>query len=242
MKNSKVSLDLRFVVLALLAFIAAMLVMWKPWSTTSKRTIDITGESSTKAEPDQYQFNPQYQKKGADRVAIQQELTAQINAVISRLKEIGVAESDITLQSSTYDNYYNDGTNEVTSNSLTVIVSDKVLSQKVQDYLLTTAPMGQITPYPSFSDTKRKEVEKVSRAEAIADAKSKADQTAKELGLKVGKVIAVSDPQNGVIMPMYAKGYANAMSGSLEDSSSSLPILPGKQDVSYSVQVTFELK
>jgi uncharacterized protein len=241
MKNTKISLDLRFVVLVLLALMTAMLVVWKPWTGTAKRTIDITGEAVSKAEPDQYQFNPQYQKKGTDRAAIQQELTGQINTVITKLEELGVAESDITLQSSTYDNYYNDGTSEVTSNSLTVTVTDKALSQKVQDYLLTTTPTGQITPYPTFSNAKRREVEKVSRVDAIADAKSKAKQTAGELGLKVGKVVAVSDPQNGVMMPMYAKGYAadTLSSGTRE---SSLPILPGKQDVNYSVQVTFELK
>lgn len=241
-KNQKISVDLRIVCAVLLAVIVALLVWTKPWSASSSsaRTITINGEASVEAEPDEFQFSPTYQKKGTDRAAIQQELIAQVNAVIAKLKELGVEESDITLASSTYDNYWNDGSSEVTSNTLTINVDNKELSQKVQDYLITTSPEGQITPYSVFSNKKQKEVEKMARSEAIADAKEQAQKTADELGLKLGKVVSITDQQGGLIMPMMS-GRAEA-SVAVDAVSSSLPVLPGKQDINYTVQVVYEIK
>lgn len=243
LKKQSVSVDLRIVSAILLAVIVAMLIVWKPWnvSTTSKRTITISGEATQKSEPDEYQFSPSYIEKGSDRATTQKNLIDKVNQVITKLKELGVAESDITLNSSTYDNYYNDGTNEVTSNSLTVIVSNKDLSQKVQDYLITTSPQGQITPYPTFSTDKRKQLEDDIRVKAIADAKKKASQTASELGAKLGKVVSITDQNNGV-MPMAYGGAVSAMAIEDKATVSTLPVLSGKQEVSMTVEVVYEIK
>jgi len=242
LKNQKISLDLRIVSLVLLVGLIASIVMWKPWQTTSTRTISVSGESSSKAVPDEYQFMPTYQKKGTDRAAIQKELTDKINEVIAKLKELGVDESNISLASSTYDNYYNDGTNEVTSNTLTIAVNDKDLSQKISDYLVTTAPEGQLSPYATFSKDKQKEVENQLRSEAITDAKKKAEQMAKDLGAKLGKVETITDQTGGGgVFPMLSRTEGSV--GMASDSVvSSLPVLPGKQELSYTVQITYQIK
>ena len=242
-KNLKMSVDLRIVCLVLVAVIAGMVIVWKPWSSSStKRTISVSGEGSQKAEPDEFQFSPTYQDKGSDRSAVQKALADKINAIIAKLKELGVAESDITLASSTYDNWYNDGTNEVTSNSLTVVVSNKELSQKVQDYLLTTAPEGQITPYPTFSKDKRKKVEEDVRSQAITDAKKKAQRSADELGMKLGKVVTITDQQGGGVMPMYSTMGVAGDAKSISAEATTLPVLSGKQDINYTVEVVYEIK
>ena len=242
LKNQKMSLDLRIVSLVLLVGLIASVVMWKPWQSTSTRTVDVTGESSSKAEPDEYQFNPTYQKKGTDRATIQKELTDKINEVVAKLKELGVDESDIALASSTYDNFYNDGTSEITSNTLTISVYVKELSQKVSDYLATTAPEGQISPYATFSKTKQKEIEVQLRSEAIADAKKKAEQMVADLGAKLGKVESIVDQSaGGGVFPMMARAEGSV--GIASDTvSSSLPVLTGKQELSYTVQVTYQIK
>jgi uncharacterized protein YggE len=243
LKAQKMSVDLRIVCLVLLATVVALVFLWSPWTASAtKRTITISGEATQKAEPDEYQFSPNYNKKGTDRATIQKELADKINGIIAKLKTLGVAESDITLASSTYDNYYNDGSNEVTSNSLTVTVNNKDLSQKVQDYLLTTTPEGQITPYPTFSTTKRKKLEDETRSLAITDAKAKAQRTADELGAKLGKVVSISDQNNGIV-PMMASGLVSSSAGDAKTIDvASLPVLSGKQDVSFTVQVVYEIK
>jgi uncharacterized protein len=239
------SLDMRFVCLVLLTVVVGMLAVWQPWSASAKRTISVSGESTVKAEPDQYVFSPMYQKKGTDRTAIQTELTSTINTVVAKLKEIGVAEADITLMSSTYDNFYNDGTNEITSNSLTVTVASKDLSQKVQDYLLTTSPQGQVSPMPSFSTSKRKMLEPEARSKAVDDAHTKAVQMAKDLGARLGKIVSISDQTSGYPMPMYSvMDSAKTMSvvGEAGTAVSSMPVLGGRQEISGSVQVVYELR
>ncbi len=54
--------------------------------------------------------------------------------------------------------------------------------------MVTTAPTGQVSPRPNFSDAKRKELESKARDEATKDARAKADQSARNLGFKVGKI------------------------------------------------------
>jgi uncharacterized protein YggE len=243
MKAQKISVDLRIVCVALLIIIGGMLVSWRPWSGTSaKRTIDVTGEATIKAEPDEFMFSPSYQKKGADKAAIQKELISKVDMIISELKKLGVDESDITLNSNTYDNFYIDGADQVVSNGLTIVVANKELSQKVQDYLITTAPDGQLTPYPTFSKEKEKEIEAQARSKALADARKKADSTAKELGVKVGKVVTIADQQNAVAMPYFDRALGMGTAEVSSDTKVSLPVLPGKQDVQYSITVTYELK
>ena len=240
-KAQKMSVDLRIVSAVLLALLVTSVVMWKPWVSSTKKTVSLSGDASLKAEPDEFQFNPTYQEKGSDRAGMQATLIDHVNAVVTKLKELGVKESDITLASSTYDNYWNDGTDQIVSNSLSITVNNKDLAQKVQDYLITTSPQGTLTPYPTFSEAKRKKVEAEVRTLAIEDAKDKAQATADELGMRVGKVVTVTDQSTGgVVMPM----MSTSASGVLEDKATALtlPVLSGRQEVTYTVQVTYELK
>lgn len=240
LNKQKMSIDLRVICAVLLVALVTSIVLWKPWQTTVARTITVSGEATQKAEPDEYQFSPSYQIKGSDRAAIQKELTDKVNNIVAKLKELGVDESDITLASSTYDKYWNDGTNEITSNTITVVVNNKELSQKVQDYLLTTAPEGQLTPYPTFSTEKQKQIEDEVRIAAIADSKKKAEATVAELGAKLGRVVTVED-QSGDMFPTYL--MSESSKGAAMDSvASSLPVLPGKQEISYTVHVTYQIK
>lgn len=240
MKPQSVSVDLRIVCAVLGAIIVAMLLIWRPWQVSNTaRTIDVVGEASIEAEPDEFQFYPSYQMKGADKAAIQEQLITKVNEVIAKLKELGVEESDITLNSSSYDNFWLDGNQQVTSNSLTITVADKELSQKVQDYLVTTSPDGQLSPVPTFSKETRKTIEADARTKALADAKQKAESTAGELGARIGKVVLVSDIQSGGVVMPYARDMMMQAEGA---SASSLPVLPGKQDINYTINVTFELR
>jgi len=243
-KKITVSLDLRWVVVALLAVIIAMLVLWMPWTSDStSRTITESGQATVKAEPDSFTFNPQFTRKGEDKAAIQNELTELSNTVISKLKELGVEEKNITISSQTYDNFYIDENGQqVSTLSLTIEVDNKDLAQTVQDYLVTVTPDGSLTPYPTFSTEKRKELEQQAKTEALKDAKSRAERTVAEINAKLGKVIKVEDQVSGGVMPYYADGRAVAEDLSLSTPSSSLMVLSGEQEISYTVSVTYEIR
>ncbi|HTE22014.1 MAG TPA: SIMPL domain-containing protein [Candidatus Limnocylindria bacterium] len=242
------SLDMRIIIAVLLIIIAGMLAVWKPWASpnSNDRTVSVTGDATVKAEPDEYLFYPSYQFKGADKDATLNQLTKKSNAIVAELKKLGVQDSKIKTNSSGYGDYYSisrDPESDATTYtlSLSVTVGNKDLAQKAQDYLVTTSPTGAVTPQPTFSDAKRKELEAQARDQATKDARSKADQSAKNLGFKVGKVQKVSDGAGFGEIPYYG-GITDGALSAAEQSKRQLTIQPGENDLRYSVTVIYYLR
>lgn len=155
---------------------------------------------------------------------------------------------------------------------ITVTVNSREQAQKVQDYLVTTSPTYAVSPTPGFSAAKQKQLQSQARDEAAKDAKAQAQQMAKNLGFKLGAVKTVEDQSilmgRGGIMPMAA---TTTSSGTLEagtitvDSmalpasgavavgggagtalditkASQLTVMPGQDEVTYGVTVTYFVK
>jgi len=241
-----ISLDYRLISVVLLVVIAAMLFAWRPWSAakTSDRTIDVTGTATVSARPDEFVFYPAYEFKSADKAAALEQMTAKSNEVVAGLKNLGVEETNIKTNSDSWS-YPTTlrgeaGSNETTYTlRLTVTTNSEELTQKVQDYLVSTSPTGTISPQATFSEAKRKELEAQARDAATKDARSKAEQSAKNLGFKLADVKAVNDGSGfGTTYPAYD------MATTLEARSSadSLSIQPGENDLTYSVTVTYYIR
>lgn len=248
-KNNKLklNLDLRLISAALLLIIIAMIALWRPWSAAavSDRTITVTGDSKITAEPDEFVFMPSYEFKNADKTAALSELTKKSDEIVAELKKLGVASSKIKINSDGYDykNYFFDDSSDQFTYTLrpTVTVGSRDLAQKVQDYLTTTTPSGQVSPQAGFSKTLQKVLEGKARDEATKDARSKADQSAKNLGFKVGKVKSFDDgSSSGGIQPLYATSALVAEDS--RASTSSLAVQPGENDINYSVTVVYYIR
>jgi uncharacterized protein YggE len=242
------SLDYKIVSVVLLAIVVLLLALWRPWSSAgaSDRTISVTGKATLSAEPDEYVFYPNHQFKGADKDAALAELTKKSDTLTAELKKLGVPDSKIKTNSSGYGSptirQPEDGqtTDEITYTlTLTVTVDNRELAQKVQDYLVKTSPTGSVSPQAAFSDAKQKELEDRARDEATKDARAKADQSAENLGFKVGKVKEVSDGTGfGDVIPLGREGAAS----NATDSSKQLSIQPGENELNYSVTVVYYVK
>ncbi len=248
-RNNKVSfsLDVRVIIFVLLAVIVGMLFVWKPWVGTGKandRTVSVTGEAKVTEDPDEYVFNPSYEFKDVKKEVALSALTKKNQEITAKLKSLGVEDNKIKTDSDGYNyNYYYDNANKNSTYSLrlTIKVDNKQVAQKVQDYLVTTQPMGQVTPQATFSDAKRKELEGKARDQATKDARSKADQSARNIGFKVGKVKTVNDGAGfGEIMPL-SKGSAQP-GIALDTGQPSLAVQPGQNDLRYSVSVVYYVK
>ncbi len=244
-----VSLDARFIIIALLIIIAVMLFIWKPWDdkpTDQSRTITVSGESKVTAEPDEYVFSPSYQFKNANKETALAELTKKSDEVVGKLKELGVPDSKIKSDSDGHNyNYYYEQQSRLNNYTLrlTVTANDKDLSQKIQDYLLTTGPLDQVSPQANFSDAKRKELEGKARDEATKDARAKADQSAKNLGFKVGEVKTIEDgASGGGIRPMSARNAELSFDSAKDSAAPSLAVQPGEDKLNYSVTVVYYVK
>jgi hypothetical protein len=237
-------LDYRVIALLLVAVIAAMLFVWKPWQDTisaNSRTIEVTGESKLTATPDEFMFYPSYQFKNNDKQAALSELTAKSNEVVAKLKELGVAEKKIKTDASGYDfPIHTEGSAPTYTLTLTVTINDSELAQKVQDYLVTTTPSGSVSPQANFSDEKRKELENRARDKATKEARAKAEQSAKNLDFSLGAVKSVQDSAGFGGNRPYATGANDAVT--MIDKASPLTIQPGENELQYSVTVTYFVK
>lgn len=241
-----ISLDFRVISLILLLLLAGLVMYTQPWKQAASgetRKITISGQATIAAEPDEFTFSPSWERATLD------EISSLNDTIVAELKKLGVADKDIKNNATAWEDYQTlmvapaePGQPDKTINrqlTITIVVDNKELAQKVQDYLLTTDPIGSITPYPQFSTEKQKQLEDQARTEAIADAKKRAETTATGLDAKVGKVLEVGENQGGGVYPI-AYDTMSSTDGGAERSS--LSVQPGENEFNYTVQVVFELQ
>jgi uncharacterized protein YggE len=228
--------------------IIAFLVSRGSVNGDNDRTVTVTGQATLQETPDQFVFYPNYTFQNADKAAALDAMTKKSDALVAGLKKLGVADSAIKTNSDGYGMpmaYDVDKGQQTYNLMLTVTLKDKAQAQKVQDYLVTTAPSGGVSPSAGFSDAKRKSIESKARDEASKDARAKADQSAKNLGFKVGKVKSIADGSGfGGVVPMNAEAKAAGSATDVAQPAAppQLSLQPGQNDVTYSVTVVYEIK
>ncbi len=230
----------------LLVVILGLLLWSQPWSRATTngttRTITVSGEATLEATPDEYVFYPYFEEKGNDQEALKESLNTKANAAVEKIKDIGVPEDKIKLDASSYDRWYwRENEEGVLAVNLTITVTDKDTAQEVQDYLLTLDTKGQLTPQASFSKDRQKELDAEAVEKASSDARSKAEAQAALFGAKLGKVVKV-DQGSDSVFPTYMRGVAESTDDVALEQSASLPVLPGQNEYSQTVNVTYELK
>ena len=235
---------------SLVLLAVGMLLIWQPWQKpiTTDRTISVTGESTLRAAPDEYVFSPSYTFTNADSKAALAQMTAKSDEIVSKLKALGVTDSAIKTNSSGSSGggggiyYYspiapNGGSTDYTL-GITVTLDSTKLLQPVQDYLVTTSPTGSVSPSATFSTAKQHSLENQARNLAEKDARSKADQSAANLGFKVAAVKTVED---GTLDGPILYNGANVAAGvaSTVAKAPTLTVQPGQNDLTYSVSVVY---
>ena len=238
----RIAFNLWWLVAVLMVIIVGMLLMWRPWVIKNdSRTVAVSGTTTTKAVPDQYTFSPSWEFKDADKSIALKNATEKSDEIVGGLKKLNIADSNIKTNVGGWDGwyYFNEEQKQYTYTlNITVDVSDLKLAQKVQDYLVSVAPTGQVTPNVGFSEAKRKSLESDARSAATKDARAKADQMAQNLGFKVGAVKSITDDSNNGAYPMAAR--AEPMSGG--DAAKTLSVQPGENELTYTVQVVYYIR
>jgi len=243
-QSKQVSIDYRWLIVAVLGLvIIGMLALWRPWEPKidkNARTIDVTGQATVKAEPDQVVFMPQYSFDNADKDVSIAAASKKRSAILAQLKKLGVADKAIKADTNGYNAGFlpeKDDTYTYTL-SLVVTLEDMKLAQKVQDYLATTSPEGQVTPQYGFTKVTQTSLESKARDLATKDAKKKAEQSADNLGFSVAGVKSVTDGSIGgypyLLDSKVAVGSEDSASSSTE-----FPLQPGENELNYSVSVSF---
>jgi len=234
--------------LVLFIVIVVMFALWRPWVTkinAADRTISVTGNATISAVPDEYVFSPTYDFTNSNQQTALANFTATSGQIVAQLKNLGVASSDIQTDASNYSGgvylpvvSYENGNADYTLN-ITITIDNAALAQKVQNYLLTTNPTGQISPTVNFSTAEQNKLDNQARNIAEQNARANANQSAANLGFKIAAVKSVQDGSlGGVVYPVEMNNGATT-GVAPTTSSSNLSLQPGKNTLTYSVSVTY---
>lgn len=214
-------------------------------------TISVSAEGKVSAIPDLAAVTVGVMSQGKDASEVQSKNNEKINKIIDFVKSQGVSKEDIvTSQYYAYPQQdWKDGTMSIigyqANQTITVKVRDVDKDQSKLEAVLKGAVDNGANEIQgvnmTFEDADNFRQE--ARKQAIAKAKQKASELADEAGLKLGKVVSVSE-SGGYYPPMpYASDAAFGVGGSSAQMKSIAPnIEPGSQEITQTMTVVFEVK
>lgn len=180
----------------------------------------------------------------------QEEANQIIAAITERLKELGIEKEDVkTSNYSIYPNYdYTSGTNRIIgyniNSNLEITVSDFEKLNSVID--LATAEGANQVGGVQFALSKEKEAElkQQARQDAIKDAQENAQELARLSGIRLGRVVDVSETRMDAwpVSPMYrgTELMMNKDAYGAGGDQATTSIEPGSTTYSYVVNLSYE--
>jgi uncharacterized protein YggE len=230
---------------------------------TSEHGINVTGIGKASAPPDIARTNIGVEVRAADVQQATNEATARMNAVTQAIKQLGIADKDLRTHSFsigfeqeptppptpvptavpargaaptttataeapvTPRGYYR------VSNMLEVTIRDL---NSVGRVLQAATSAGANNVWGINFEIENNDALKVqARAQAVQRAQQAADQLAQLAGVKLGKVLSVSEGESGGgggPVAMYARAAAN----------DEMPVERGEISISYAVRMLFDVK
>jgi uncharacterized protein YggE len=245
MKVIKISLGLLGTagLLAILYFFPWKNITWGKVVMSPERIVTVSGYAESQENNQIAEFNAGVSSVKDNKDEAVKEVNDKINAITAAVKEFGVSSDDIQTQSmSVYqaqETYYDNGVQKSrpgqwnVNNTIVITLRDVAKANGLTD-LLTKS--GATNVYgPNFQLDTSKKAEDTLMADAIADARVKAEAMAVASGTTLDKVVSVTEGSSGTVAyPMYAK--ADGMGGggaSLE---------AGTTKISKTVTVIWSLK
>lgn len=215
----------------------------EPAAPAATRFVTVVGQGKTNVVPDIATMNLGVMTSAPELDDAMSENTATMAAIQEALLAAGIAENDI--QTTNYNIYLDEGyrgpemqQNPVYRVSNMVLVKVRDL-ESVGQVLDAAVEAGANQIYGiSFTVEDWSEAESVARAEAIADARARAEELASLAGVEVGEVLSISEVVGGGTIP-YRFGAAIAEAQGLGGGGS---IAPGELEFSTSIQVTYALQ
>ncbi len=218
-------------------------------NTNPKNTLSVTAEGKVKAVPDLATVDLGVITNAATAAEAQDQSSKKINAIIDFVKKQGIDANDIT--TSQFNIYpqqdYQNGRSSITGYTANQSINIKVRevdksTEKLSTILggVTAAGANQINNVSlSFDDPDN--FRQQAREMAISKAKEKAQALADTAGLRLGRVVNVSEAGDYGYPVPYAAGMG--IGGSGGDAKAVAPeIQPGNQDIVANMTVVFEVR
>lgn len=210
--------------------------------TIAGTRLDINATGEVTRVPDVAIISAGVVSRSATASGAMQDAAARMERVIAALKKAGIADRDIQTSSVNLNPEYKYVENQPpqlvgysASNQVTIRFRDIRNSGKILDALVSQGA-NQING-PSLTIDKPEAALDEARTNAIANARARADLYAKALGLRVVRVVSVSESGGNYPVPPPMPMYARA-----EAANAKTPIEPGEQKLQVNLSVTFELR
>ncbi|HVM76887.1 MAG TPA: SIMPL domain-containing protein [Candidatus Paceibacterota bacterium] len=227
-------------------FFGAPALMAMKASYPPARVITVSAQGKTSATPDLAEISFSVVTQGTNPDTLTQNNVEKMNAVLQFVKSEGISASDTATTgydlepTYQYDKNYN--RQYIIGYQLTQTVTLKIHDfTKVAPVLGGLAPLGvnQIGGV-NFTFNDQDSLIGPARDQAIAKAKTKAQEMAAASGATLGPVVNIAE--SGVIPPPYYDKLAYGMGSALAANVPTPNIQPGTQDITDTVTITYALQ
>jgi len=207
-------------------------------------TVSVSGEGIVYASPDVAYLEVGVQTVDADLGKAFGNTGEKITGVLNALKKLGIDDKDIQTNgvNVTPQNQYDNNGNLTGTSSYTVSNSVEVTIRKVDqvEAVLTSTIQAGANSINSltFGIQDTSALEKQARAQAVAQAKDRAEQLTSALGATLGKPITITEVQPSSPVPFTMRANVAALPAA---GGGGQPVSQGQLSVTVDVQVTFSI-
>ncbi|CAD1793368.1 SIMPL domain-containing protein [Xanthomonas arboricola pv. juglandis] len=203
--------------------------------------LNVSAEAEAKRIPDIATLSAGVVTQAADGNAAMRQNAEQMSKVMAAIKAAGIADKDVQTTGINLSPQYTYKENEApringyqASNTVSLKVRDISRLGKVLDALV--AQGANDINGPSFSVDQPEPAYDEARVAALKKAQARADTYAKSLGLKVRRIVSISEGRGGGLRPMMMAASMRSAKAEMDTQ-----VAPGESTLSINLDVTFEL-
>ena len=211
------------------------------YNTNKSDLFQAEGQGSVSQVPDLVTISFGVTKSSSTVSDAQNQTNEAINSILKNLKNLGVSEKDLkTTNYSVNPNYNFEGIQRITGYTVTQNIDLKIKDIKNTNRLIDAITgnggnlIGQVQF--GFDDKTKAKLENKARKEAVGNAKEKAQNLANAAGVRLGKIINVTESQDNFPRPI---PFESTKTGIQETPSTN--ITPGENSIKISVTLTYEI-
>jgi uncharacterized protein len=202
------------------------------------REVTVVGSGQVQGVPDTLTADVGIEFTAPDVTAAMNQTNDRQQAVINAVTGAGVDRKDISTTNVSLQPQYDSSSGAITGyragNSIRIKIHPTDSASHVLAVIVGAGGDATRINSVSYSIADDSQLVKDARARAFQDAKDRAEQYAQLSGLKLGKVISISEASGGAApAPPPLRGGAMP---------SNVPLEPGQQTVSFSVTVVWQLQ
>ncbi len=232
----------------LLIYIAVSIGFWFFNDNSQINTFSVTGEGKTYVKPDVAIATLGVTTDGKESADVVKENNEKMNAVIKAVKNLGIEDKDV--QTSMYSLYPKYNYTKDRGSYLDGYTLNQQITVKIRDFdkisgVLDVATQNGANEVGNLQITvdDQETYKAEARQKAIDAAKEKAKEMAAESGIKLGKIVSISESYGGYndMYPMsYSAKYDSATG--MGGASVAPQIETGQEEITATVYLTYKIK